>query len=244
MIIIDTLSANSYIDNIIFDIDGTITSWKNVEEFLRKSLNILGVPYTKEALDGLFKAMEYREFHAITTGESDESIYSMLLENYIDSLRKYGISGKDLMNTMFELEASETYISKETKEEIDKLSENYKLFAYTNWFKNQALKKLNKYDLTQYFSTIHSSEDNYIKFSKVGFLWLLDKYKLSSTKTVHIGDSKSDIMPSHKAGISSIYLDYNIKSADDINEDKMELINTADASINEFKDIRRVLTKF
>jgi len=57
MIIMDKLSNPSEINTLIFDIDGTITRWKNIEKFLQKSLTMLGVPYTKEALNGLFLAM-------------------------------------------------------------------------------------------------------------------------------------------------------------------------------------------
>lgn len=242
MVIIDKLSNYTDINTIILDIDGTITRWKNIEHFLEKSLNILGVPYSDDALKGLFKAMEYRESHALITGEADENAYSMLLECYIKNLREYGVSGNDLKNTMFELEASETYISEETQEEFKKLAEHYKLFIYTNWFKNQALKKLDRYNLTKYFYEILSSEDHFIK-SKIGFLWLLKTYNLDPLKTVHIGDSKSDVIPSHKVHLHSIYLDYDIKSPEDITEEKMKLINSADASITEFKDIRLILTK-
>ena len=125
MIIIDKLSANADIKAIILDIDGTITRWKDIPSFLEKSLNILGIPYTDEALIGLFRSMKEREYHAIITGEADEQIYSMLLEKNISSLREYGSSGEKLKNVMFELEASETYISEEVPEELQQLSENY-----------------------------------------------------------------------------------------------------------------------
>ena len=243
MIIIDKLYNSENINTIIFDIDGTITRWKNVPKFLEKSLNILGAPYNDDALKGLYDAMEYRKLHALTTGEADEDMYSSLLERFIDVLREYGISGKKLKDTMFELEASETFINDDVQEEFAKLAENYQLIAYTDWFKNQAIKKLDRYDLTKYFSAIYSSEDNFVKFSPVGFTRLLKHHNLDPLKTVHIGDTESDVIPSHKAGIHSIYLNYDIKSKDDIPEDKSKLINTADATITEFKDIRKVLSK-
>ena len=40
MIIMDKLSNPSEINTLIFDIDGTITRWKNIEKFLQKSLKI------------------------------------------------------------------------------------------------------------------------------------------------------------------------------------------------------------
>ncbi len=243
MIIMDKLSNPSEINTLIFDIDGTITRWKNIEKFLQKSLTMLGVPYTKEALNGLFLAMKYREVHGLVTKETSEDIYSSLLENYIHSLKEHQVKGDDLKNTMFELEASETFLSPETKEEIDLLSQKYNLIAYTNWFRNQAIKKLARYDLIKYFQAIHSSQDSFLKTSKFSFLWLLKQHQLDAKKTVHIGDSKNDIVPSHCAGLYSIYLDYDISFSKDITKEKMKLINIADASITEFKDIRRILTK-
>lgn len=243
MVILDKLPEDNEINTLIFDVDGTITRWKNVKEFLKKSLDILGVPYTDEALQGLYKAFDSRELHALITSEADEDIYSHLLELYIPSLKEYNVSGKDLKDVMFENEANETFISDDTKSELEILSKNYKLYVYTNWFTNQAIKKLKRYNLEGYFENIHSSEDIFIKYSKLGFIWLINEYNLDKNKTVHIGDSESDVIPSHNAGLKSIYLDYNINSSSDITDKKMGLIHKADASITEFKDIRRVLTK-
>jgi len=241
MIILDKLPDNNNIDTIIFDVDSTITRWKNIEHFLQKALKILGVPYSEDALNGLFRAMKYREYHAITTSESDEMIYSLLLEQYIEVLQQYNISGQQLKETMFKMEAEQTFISDEVPEEIKELSKSYKLYCYTNWFKKQTIAKLDKYDLTKYFIDIHSSEDTYIKFTKTGFQYLLNKYKLNPSKTITVGDSATDIIPSHKAGMHTIYLNY--KQDSEITEEQMKLITTADASITEFKDIRSVLTK-
>lgn len=243
MVIIDKIPDNNKINSLIFDVDGTITRWKNVKEFFKKSLERLNVPYTDEALEGLIRAMSDRELHELITSEADEDIYSYLLDLYIPSLREHGVSGKDLKDVMFELEASETFINDDVAEEIEILSSKYKLYIYTNWFTNQAKKKLDRYNLTRYFENINSSENTCVKYSKVGFIWLLNRYGLDKDKTVHIGDSESDVVPSLNAGIRSIYIDYGIKSSDDITAEKMKLIHLADASITEFKDIRKVLTK-
>ena len=244
MVIIDKLSGDAGINSLIFDIDGTITRWKDVKSFLEKSLNELGIPYTDEDLKGLFKAMELREIHSLTTGESDEDVYSTLLGMYVPSLMEYNVSGKQLKEVMFDLEASETFISEEVPEELERLASEYDaLYCYTNWFRGQAIKKLDRYDLTKYFREVHSSEDNFVKFSKAGFQYLMHKYNLDPKRTVHIGDSESDVSPSKNAGLHSIYLDYGITTSDDITAKKMELIHKADASITEYRDIRKVLTK-
>lgn len=243
MVIIDKLPENNKINTLIFDVDETITRWKDVKDFLKKSLEILNVPYTDEALKGLYKAMSERELHAILSSEADEEIYSFLLGQNIPSLKEHGKTGKDLKDIMFELESSETFIEDDVHDELEILSHKYKLYVYTNWFTNQALKKLERYSLKRYFENIHSSENNFIKYSKEGFTWLINRYNLDKDKTMHIGDSESDIVPSKNAGIHSFYLDYGIKTSDDITEKKMKLIHAADATATEFKDIRRVLTK-
>ena len=243
MVIIDKLSQDANINTLIFDIDGTITRWKNVKSFLEKSLTELGVPYTDDALQGMYKAMELREYHSIITAESDEDVYSALLGMCIPSLKEHNVTGRQLKDTMFELEASETFIEEDVPRELEQLAQDYKLYCYTNWFRNQALKKLDRYDLTKYFEAVHSSEDNYVKFSKVGFIYLIEKYHLNPQRTLHVGDSESDIVPSKNAGIHSIYLDYGIKTPDDLTEKKMKLMHKADATVTEFSDIQKVLTK-
>lgn len=243
MIIIDKIPNDKNIKNIFFDIDGTITRWKSVEQFLKAAMEKIGASYSKEALIGLFEAMKERELHALITSEADENIYSALLDYNIPTLQDYGVNGHDLKDAMFEMEADATFISDDVIDEMARLAEMYNLYAYTNWFKKQAIKKLDKYNLTGYFEAIHSPEDTFVKYPKEGFVHLLYRYNLSPSEVVHIGDSENDIMPASSAGLYTIYLNYGIASSDDLTEDIWPLIKTADASITEFKDIRRVLTK-
>lgn len=243
MVILDNLNNRELIETLVFDLDGTITRWKNVEGFLKKALIEINVPYRKESLEGLYKAMKMREIHALTTGESDEEIYSYLLSMYIEDLKKYSKTGKDLKDKMFELEASETYISPEIPKEIAELAKKYDLYIYTNWFYNQAIKKLDRYNLRYYFKKIYSSQSEYIKDCKVAFECLMLKEKLEPKRTVFIGDSECDVIPSRKAKAHSIYLDYSIKTNNDITKEKMKLITTSSAAVTEFSDIRYVLKK-
>jgi len=243
MIILDNLNKRELIETLVFDLDGTITKWKNVEEFLKKALTEINVPYRKESLEGLYKAMRMREIHSNITGESDEEIYSYLLSMYIEDLKKYSKTGKDLKDKMFELEASETYISPEVPEELEKLSKEYDLYIYTNWFYNQALKKLDRYNLRDYFKKNYSSQQTYIKACKVAFEYFMLKEKLEPERTVFIGDSECDVIPSRKAKAHSIYLDYSIKTNNDITKEKMKLITNSSATVTEFSDIRYILSK-
>lgn len=243
MIILDKLSNSSSIKSIFFDIDGTVTRWINVENFLKESLEQLNMPYKKEYLKSLFAAMKMNEYHKLTTGYFDEKIYATLLETHIQDLKKYNLSGEDLKNKMFELEASETFIDNDVLDELKRLKQEYNLYCYTNWFKKQALKKLDYHNLTDYFISIHSPEDLYLKHSKLAYQYLLEKFHLKPEETLFVGDSSTDIIPSNKIGIKTVYINYDIKSEDDITHKEMELIQKADASITNFSDLHVVLSK-
>lgn len=242
MIIIDKLPDYKHIKNIIFDIDGTITQWQDIPKFLQKALAVLNISCTSDDLNGLYKAMHLRELHALTTGEALEDAYASLLSLYIPSLKRNHHTGTELKDIMFQMEADETFISPNVVDVISYLNTYYQLFCYTNWFYNQALKKLNKYDLTKYFKTIYSSEDTFIKSSSLGFETILVREKIKSKETVCVGDSKTDILPSKWAGLTSIYLDYGITTPEDLTK-KMEIMHAADATITEFSDLKRILKK-
>ena len=243
MIILDKLTNTNLIKSIFFDIDGTVTRWSSVESFLRVSLEELNMPYKKEYLKSLFEAMKMNEYHILTTGLMDEKVYANLLEVYIKDLKEYNLTGEHLKNKMFELEASQTFIDNDVKEELIRLKSEYNLYCYTNWFINQARKKLEYHDIDKYFLNVHSPEDLFLKHSSVAYQYLLEKYKLKPEEVLFVGDSKTDILPSKKIGMKTVYINYDIKSDDDITKDSMILINTADASITNFSDLHVVLTK-
>ena len=242
MVIIDKFESRP-IALVYLDIDETITRWKDVRSFLQKALNYLGVPYKEEYLNGLFLAMQDRETTLITTGIWDEQCYSYYLEERIPVLREYGHTGEELRTIMYEMESEETYISSEVKSEIEKLAKLYKLVCYTNWSLAQARKKIDKYDLSKYFETIYTPEIIFSKHTKTGFLHLAYANNIAPSKIAHVGDSRSEIRSAKGAGCAAIYLDYGIKNEDDITKERMKTILAADASVNSFSDIRKVLTK-
>lgn len=136
---------------------------------------------------------------------------------------------------MFLKEADFTMIEEGINLSIAELSHDYVLYCYTNWFYKQALKKLDKYALTEYFKGIYAYDNNYIKFTKVGFLVATYKLGLKVENVIHIGDSEVDIVPSRNAGIQSILVDYDGK--------KQELYDKATAVVTEFRDIPMLLKK-
>lgn len=242
MIILDKFNRRHNIKYIFFDIDGTLTRWINVESFLESSCEGIGLPYKKEYLPLLFKAIRMNELHAIVTGKLSETDYEQFLSSYIDDLKQLSLTGKDLKNKMFELEASQTFISGGVHKELTKLKQEYYLYCYTNWFYNQAIKKLDYHDLTNYFEKVYSPEQICPKHSKESYEYLLRELNINPENVLFIGDSEVDIIPSSEAGIKTIYINYNL-NLKNIKDDEMKLIERADASITDFSDIHVVLAK-
>ena len=83
MIIKNELQNLEKIKGLIFDIDGTITQWISVPEFLKEMLNEYDLLYSDEVLTQFFNALSQHELHVLTTGEVDSDIYGMYLENNI-----------------------------------------------------------------------------------------------------------------------------------------------------------------
>lgn len=235
MIIKNELQNLEKIKGLIFDIDGTITQWISVPEFLKEMLNEYDLLYSDEVLTQFFNALSQHELHVLTTGEVDSDIYGMYLENNISLLKENHISGIEFKNKMFTKEADNVKVEDHLPEEMKKLASSYSLYCYTNWFYKQAVMKLRKYDLEKYFHEIFAFENQYMKYSKMGFLSILSKLELESSEVIHIGDSKCDIDVSQKAGIQSILIDYELN--------KQDLYSSTSCIVSNFSDIRKVLKK-
>ena len=74
------------------------------------------------------------------------------------------------------------------------------------------------------------------------FNYILNSINAKPQEVIMIGESKTDIIPAKKASINTIYINYNI-DPHSIKENEAYLINKADASITEFSDIPRILSK-
>lgn len=220
---------------LTFDIDRTITEWTSVPAFLASVLNEYGLNFNDEVMQQFFRAVKYFDMHLVTTSECSEAVYGECLGESIEILKQNGISGNDFRKRMFLKEADFTKAEDDIQNSIARLYESYDLYCYTNWFYKQALKKLNKYDLAKFFKGIYAYDNNYIKFTKLGFLKILSDLSLGKENVIHIGDSKADIIPARNAGLQSILIDYNAC--------KQDLYDKADSVVTEFRDIPIILER-
>ncbi len=219
---------------LIFDVDGTLTRWTSVPDFLKDTLASFNVEYTSDVIKDFFTAVRYYESYLLISGLSSQDAYAQALEIAIEALRKNNISGQEFRDAMFLREASYTTCETGIETELDYLSQKYLLCCYTNWFASQAHKKLAIHGIDKYFPVFYSFENVYLKYSSVGFKVILSSLEMAPDNVIHIGDSQSDLA-CKGAKIPFILIDYDNNS--------QALYSQSDAVITEFKDIRRVLKK-
>ena len=236
------LSYSNHFDDvkcISFDIDETITRWKNIDEFFELSLKELGIIYSNEMKGQIFKAMHDRELIGMTSGDYGIANYSWCLEDNVEALRLHNRRGYELIQAMFKREADYTYITEDCIETLEYLYEKYKtLDCFTNWFYDQAIKKIQKHHLEKYFSKVYASDSFSLKH-KYGFDRFSRNICYDPKYICHVGDSLADV-PSKSLGLKNIYLKYGLLP-ENITEEIMNIITNSDATITEFGDLKKVL---
>ena len=68
MILKNELKTND-VKMLSFDIDGTITQWTSVPDFLASVLAEYNLPYSDEVMAQFFKAVDFFDMHLITSSE-------------------------------------------------------------------------------------------------------------------------------------------------------------------------------
>ncbi len=115
---------------------------------------------------------------------------------------------------------------------LQHLQHNYQLHIITNGFNEVQYKKIEKSDLTKYFSTIITSEDAGVKKpNPIIFQYALAQTNAAPKESIMIGDNwEADIMGAKKAGLDVIYCNFNndsvsenIKSVENLSEIKRYL---------------------
>ena len=206
---------------LIFDLDNTLLflseDWAiNYQKFIDKyNLNI-----KPEDL-----------YYAIGTFEKNNSGVLVDIDyflNYVNSKLSINVKEEEQLIDLLNLYADIPLLYTDTIYDIlDYLSKKYELISYTNWFTNNQINRLKKYNLDKFFTKVYGWDLLPTKPSKEGLLEIV-KYNNISDYTF-IGDSiEYDMEMPNNIGMNTIF--YNRKG---IVQDKYKEIK----NIEELKNV-------
>ena len=199
------------IKKIIFDLDNTLLflsdEWEeNCKRFINKyNLNI--------SANDLFLCIGNFEKNMKNIVVSKQKLSEYVSNNlFIDFTT-------NMILELLEIYDNTSLLNTDTIYDIlNYLSEKYELIAYTNWFTNNQIKRLKKYDLDKFFNKVYGWDILPKKPSKEGLSEIIKNDDIENY--ICIGDSiELDIEVPYSMGIATIF--YNRKN---IKQDKYEEI--------------------
>ena len=187
------------IKRVIFDLDRTLIPWNDEwDKCVEKTYNYFGIPFEDDEFIRFNKAMLDYETHHRRFDKKDMSLYFR------------NILGKNIPDTFVDVWTS--YLSElvPDKDErlidlLEYLSSKYSLIVATNWFKDQQVRKLEKFGILKYFDKVLTSEEYNKKPGKEMFEKACEGF--DKCEVVMVGDTfKSDIKGAMDFGLYSYYL--------------------------------------
>jgi len=218
---------------LVFDLDGCITRWIDIPTFFANTFYSFGINYEQEYEKAIFAAMNDFKINSMLSYQFNVEEYAWFLGKNLPILIQYNISVYDFMRRMFELEIENIFITNDSVSTLESLKRKYLLIIKTDWFQEQAEKKLDRFNLRPYFVNIHSWTNSHFKQTKAGYEFLLYTYKIVPEEFVMIGNEKTDIKFARKS--QSILMDYQ--------EQNGPQYFGATSACSEFEDLKRILIK-
>ena len=199
------------IKKIIFDLDNTLLflsdEWEeNCKRFINKyNLNI--------SANDLFLCIGNFEKNMKNIVVSKQKLSEYVSNNlFIDFTTNMILELLEIYNNTSLLNTDMIY------DILNYLSEKYELIAYTNWFTDDQIKRLKKYDLDKFFTKVYGWDILPKKPSKEGLSEIIKNDDIENY--ICIGDSiELDIEVPYSMGITTIF--YNRKN---IKQDKYKEI--------------------
>lgn len=185
---------------IIFDIDNTLIIFKNnYWNTIDMTFEYFNIKYGKEHIIKFKNAInDYEKFFNIY----DKNHMRELLEKYIGM--GLPLNFIDVWTSYLE-DAAPRKI-KDVEETLNYLSTKYELYALTNWFTEQQIKRLEKANIYKYFKEVIGADKVLIKPNKESFLKAADLTNIEDC--IMVGDSlKSDIEGALNIGMKAILID-------------------------------------
>lgn len=197
------------IKRIIFDLDSTLLfispEWK---KSYQKFIDKYELKITPEEL-----------FSCIGTFESDCNnviVTNKIMCEYINSKLPISLT-EDMFVELLDVYKDIPLVNTDIMYDVlEYLSQKYELIAYTNWFSENQIYRMKKYNLNQFFSKVYGWDVIENKPSIIGIEKIIKKDKI--TEYLFIGDNiKVDLEIPHDMGMSTIF--FNRKS---IKQDKFK----------------------
>ena len=187
------------IKRVIFDLDRTLIPWNDEwDKCVEKTYNYFGIPFEDDEFIRFNKAMLDYETHHRRFHKKDMSLYFR------------NILGKNIPDTFVDVWTgylSELVPDKDERliDLLEYLSSKYSLVVATNWFKDQQVRKLEKFGILKYFDKVLTSEEYNKKPGREMFEKACEGF--SKDEVVMVGDTfKSDIKGAMDFGLYSYYL--------------------------------------
>jgi len=213
------------IDNILFDLDGTLTDPKEgIVNSILYALNKLGI-------------------HENNIDELDTFIGPPLRESF---LKRYNLTNEMADNALlyyreyFSVKGIyENKIYPGVKELLESLcAYNYKLFIATSKPTVFAVEVLRHFEIDRYFNEIIGSNLDNSRTDKTEIIsYIISKYGLHSSYSVMIGDRKHDIIGGKNNSVKTIGITYGYGSLEEL------LSCQSDFIVNDCKEIETLFVK-
>lgn len=207
---------------LIFDLDGTLL---DTDLYVVSNYAHLFLKYKPNQIKRLTDLIYFSgpTLDEVFEKEFPDIPKEVLLRDFVDYSHKYA----NALSTLYDGE-------KECLDEFVK--NNYKMSVCTSKRVDAVINNFDYFDLTKYFDYI-------IGFDSVSkhkpdpecILNCLEKYKCSKDEVLYIGDSYSDIIASHNAGVDSMLVNWGLKKTD-LNCNPTYIVNSYD-------EMRKLLCK-
>lgn len=187
------------VKRIIFDLDRTLIPWNSDwDKTVNQTFNYFGISCTDEVYTKFWSSLvefekNHKRFNKVEMSRYfDQRLNLDIPDDFVDVWTSY----------LSDLVPETDY---QLIELLNYLSKKYSLVVCTNWFKDQQVKKLKKYQIYQYFDDVITCDDYDRKPNKEIFIKCIGEF--SKDEVVMVGDSySSDIKGAMDCGLYSYYL--------------------------------------
>lgn len=224
MVVKNELKGN--IEHTLYDIDGTLTYFNNMENMLKEAYPQYEDDSVKKHMLGVSKLLD----------KSRTNNTYFCIENYAkEQQRALNISLKEAYQLIRKLIELTPKYTESFSGVVDTLNElDYDSIAISDWFYNSQVDKLTKAGIENKMRRIYTCEGDYAKPNAIRYINILKKENLDPKKCVMIGDSYNDLGTRH-VGIPTILIDYN--------QNKRHLYKDSTVVITEFSDLSKILRR-